>query len=157
VSDPIGSKLNELVVSLGLHWDLAGFDDMNPAEQALAGTWELANEVYNGGFMQYFHNSSRDHAKPMIEVLRSFDAHEAADLLKTAIAVCGPGTAWGDEPNFLAALKLIPEDVRRQISDLERMLYDGLDDVHLRLFRYLSKHRDQLEASADFWTEATSQ
>ena len=156
-SDPIAIKLNELVVSLGLHYDLAAFDDMNPAEQALAGTWELANEVYNGGFMQYFHNSSGEHAKPMIEVLRSIDAHQAAGVLESAFVLVGPGTRWGDEPNFLKAVKLIPDDVRRQVDELERMLYDELDNLHLLVFRYLSKHRDQIEAPAEFWTEAKLQ
>ena len=156
-SDPIASKLNELIISLSLHWDLAAFDELNPAEQALVGTWELANEVYNGGFMQYFHNSSKEHAKPMVAVLRSFDAQQAADILESAITMVGPGTRWGDEPNFLTGLKLIPDDVGRQISELEHKLYDELDGVHLRLFRYLSKHRDQIEATAEFWTETTLQ
>lgn len=156
-SDPITSKLNELVTSQGLYIELAAFDELNPAEQALIGTWELANEVYNGGFTQYFHNSSREHAKPMIEVLRSIDAHRAADILESAIAVAGSGTRWGDELNFLTAINSMPDDVKRQIRELERKLYDELDNLHLRLFRYLSKHRDQIEAPAEFWTEATIQ
>ena len=156
-SDPIAIKLNELVVSLDAYMWLMWFDELTPPEQAFIGTWELANEVYNGGFTQYFHNSSREHAKPMIEVLRSIDAHQAADILETAIAVAGPGTRWGDEPNFLTAINSMPDDVKRQITELERKLYDELDNLHLRLFRYLSKHRDQIEAPAEFWTEATIQ
>lgn len=69
----------------------------------------------------------------------------------------GPGTRWGDELNFLTAINSMPDDVKRQIRELERKLYDELDNLHLRLFRYLSKHRDQIEAPAEFWTEATIQ
>ena len=156
-SRPIASKLNELVVDLCLHYDLASFADMNPSEQVLAGTWELASEVQNGGFMQYFHNSSRQRAEPMIAVLRSIDAPGAADILESAMALAGPGTPWGDEPNFLVAIKLIPADTRRQLSELERKLYDDLDNVHLLVFRYLSKHRDQIDAPEEFWKEATLQ
>jgi hypothetical protein len=156
-SDPIAAKLNELVTSQNLYMELAAFDDLNPAERALIGTWELANEVYNGGFMQYFHNASREHAKPMIEVLRSIDANQAADILESAIAVAGPGTRWGDEPNFLTAINSLPADGKRQIKDLERRFYDELDNLHLRLFRFLSKHRDQIETPEGYWTEATIQ
>jgi hypothetical protein len=156
-SDPITSKLNKLVNSQSLYMELAAFDELNLAEQALLGTWELANEVYNGGFTQYFHNSSREHAKPMIEVLRSVDAQRAADVLESAIVVAGPGTRWGDEPNFFTAINSMPDEVKSQIRELERNLYDELDYLHLQLFRYLSKHRDQIEAPADFWTEATIQ
>lgn len=153
-SDPIAIKLNELVVSQDLYMGLAAFDELNPAEKALIGTWELANEVYNGGFMQYFHNSSREHAKQMVEVLRSVDAPQATEILESAIALAGPGTPWGDEPNYLIAIKSVPADVERQISDLERKLYQEMDNLHLQLFRYLSKHRDQIDAPDEFWTEA---
>lgn len=156
-SDPITAKLNELVNGQQLYFDLGGFDELNPAEQALLGTWELANEVYNGGFMQYFHNSSREHAEPMIEVLRSFEAHEAASILEAAIALAGPGTPLGDEPGFLRATRAASEEIKDQLSALGSKLYDDLDNVHLRLFCYLVKHRDQIEAPEGFWKEATIQ
>ena len=156
-SDPVAIKLNALVVSLEAYIWLMWFDELKPAEKALIGTWELANEVYNGGFTQYFHNSSGEHAKPMVDVLRSVDAHQAADILESEMALAGPGTSWGDESDFLAAIDSMPDDIKRQLSELERKLYDDLDNVHLQVFRYLSKHRDQIEAPAEFWTEATIQ
>jgi hypothetical protein len=154
-SDPITAKLNEWVGSQELYYDLGSFEHMNAAEKALIGTWELANEVYNGGFMQYFHNSSREHAKPMVAVLRSFDADKAADVLEAAIALAGPGTPLGDAPGYLSALNAASNEIKEQLGGLERKLYHDLDNVHLRLFRYLEKHRDQIEAPDDFWTETT--
>jgi hypothetical protein len=156
-SDPIASKLNEWVSAQQLYWDLDSFEIMNPMEKALIGTWELMNEVYNGGFMQYFHNSSRAHAKPMVGVLRSFGALQAADVLASAIALAGPGTPWADESNYLVAIKAQPGEVHDQLSDLERRLFACADETHLQLFRYLSKHRDQIEAPDGFWTDASTQ
>lgn len=156
-SDPITAKLNELVRNQQAYMWLMWFDDLNPAERALVGTWELANEVYNGGFMQYFHNASGEHAKPMVDVLRSIDAQQAGDILEAAMALVGPGTPWGDEPNFLIAIKSVPADVKHRIAELERKLHDDLDNVHLLVFRYLSKPRDQIGAPEDFWKEATLQ
>src|SRR5437870_1837428 len=155
-SDPIAQKLNNLVSSEQLYWDLTSFEEVNSAEKALIGTWELANEVYNGGFTQYFHNSSRDHATPMVAVLRSIDAHGAAAILESAIALAGPGTRWGDEPNFLTAINSMPDDVKEQLTRLERNFYNELDHLHRQVFRYVSKHRDQIDAPADFWTESAS-
>ena len=60
-SDPIASKLNELVSRNEAYMWLSWFDELKLPDQVLLGVWELANEVYNGGFLQYFHNSSRDH------------------------------------------------------------------------------------------------
>ncbi|MEA2903238.1 MAG: hypothetical protein QOG83_1375 [Alphaproteobacteria bacterium] len=156
-SDPIAQKLNQLVCDKELYMDLEDFRNLHVAEQALIGTWELANEVYNGGFTQYFHNSSRDRAKLMIDVLRSIDAPGAAAILESAIALAGPGTRWGDERDYLAAIKSMPDDLKNQLRELERNLYSELDDLHLQVFRYLSKHRNLVDAPADFWTEATIQ
>ncbi len=153
-SDPIVSKLNELVGSQELYFDLSFFEELSVPEQALIGTWELANEVYNGGFLQYFHNSSRDHAKPMVAILRSIDADRAADILEGAMALAGPGTRSGDEPNFLTAMSSMPADLKDRLIKLDRDLYDELDNLHLQVFRFMSKHRDQFDVPADFWTEA---
>ncbi len=156
-SDPITQKLNELVSGQQLYMDLDSFEQLNPAEQALIGTWELANEGYNGGFTQYFHNSSRDRAKPMVGVLRSIDAPRAAALLQNALEIAGPGTRWGDEPNYFTVINSMPEGVKNKLRELERRFHDELDNLHLQLFRYLSKHREQLGAPSDFWTESTIQ
>jgi hypothetical protein len=156
-SDPIAQKLNGLIASQELYMGLAEFEHLNPSEQALIGTWELANEVYNGGFVQYFHNSSRYHAKPMVAVLRTIDAPRAATILESAIELAGPGTPWGDAPNFRVAIERMPGDVKRRLAELERNLYDELDDLHHQVFTYLSKHRDQIDAPADFWIDKAIQ
>ena len=156
-SDPITAKLNDLVCDQKLYFGLFDFEQMSLAEQALIGTWELANEIYNGGFMQYFHNSSGEHAKSMIDVLRSIDAPKAADIVEQARALAGPGTPWGDELDYSKAVKMAPADVTARLNALEDAFFDQSDDLHLRVFRYLSAHRDQIEAPAEFWTEATIQ
>lgn len=156
-SDPIASKLNELVsrnqASMWLMW----FDELQLPDQALIGVWELANEVYNGGFTQYFHNSGRQHAKPMTSVLRSIGADRVAAIVDSAIALAGPGTRWGDERNYLTAIQSMPADVKDQLRKLESNLYDELDDLHRLVFTYLLQHRGEADAPADFWTEPTIQ
>jgi hypothetical protein len=152
-SDPVATKLNELVVSEELYFLLIGFDELTSAEKALIGTWELANEVYNGGFLQYFHNSSRDHAKPMTDVLKVVGAPSAAAILEEALRLVGPGTQWENEFNSLK----LPEDLQSKLCALERKFYDELDDLHLQVFRYLSAHRDQLDVPEKFWEGAAIQ
>jgi len=156
-SDPITSKLNELVASQELYFGLSDFDNLNPGERALAGTWELANEVYNGGFLQYFHNGSGEHAASMVGVLRSIEAPVAAGILEQAMELAGPGTRWGDERNYLKVVREMPTDIQDRLSELARAFFDQSDDLHLQLFRYLAKHRQNIEAPDDFWTEASVQ
>jgi hypothetical protein len=156
-SDPIAIKLNELVSRNEAYVWLSWFDELKPPDQAVIGVWELVNEVYNGGFIQYFQNSP-NHAKPMASILRSIGADRAATIVETAIALAGPGTRWGDERNYLALIKTMPTETRDQLSKLESDFYDELDDLHRRVFQYLSQHRSEaeIEAPADFWTEPAS-
>ncbi|MBM3526537.1 MAG: DUF4375 domain-containing protein [Alphaproteobacteria bacterium] len=156
-SDPLTNKLNDLINSQELYMDLTWFDELSTAQQALVGTWELANEVYNGGFLQYFHNSGGDHAESMIEVLRAVDAPRVEAILESAMALVGRGTPWGDEPNFRKAINSMPGDVRDQLAKLDKALYNELDHLHRQVFVYLSKHRDEIDAPADFWTESRTQ
>ncbi len=158
-SDPITGKLNDLVGSNELYMNLLCFDELSTAEQALIGTWELATEVCNGGLLQYFHNSSRDRAEPMIDILRVIDAQHAATILESAMTLAGSGTRWGDEPSFLAAVNSMPDDVKTQLHKFDGDLYDELDHVYRQVFTYMSKHREQIEVEtpADFWTEPVSQ
>ncbi len=155
-SDPVAMKLSDLVADSGPQLDLMPFDELSPAEQALFGTWELVNEVYNGGFMQYFHNSSRERAEPLIGVLRAVDAPRIAAILKNAIVLAGPGTRWGDEPNFVAATNSMPDDAKDELAKLETELYNELDHLHRQVFAYLSKHRDEIDVPAEFWEEPTA-
>ena len=147
-SDPIASKLNDLVSNTGLIFDLTAFEMLNPVEQALVGTWELANEVYNGGFVQYFQNSSRDHAKPMIGILRSIGAFRAAEILEAAAALAS---------NCPEMFKSVPSDLKERLNKLDRDLYDELDNLHLHVFRYLSRHRAEIDVPEDFWIEVSTQ
>lgn len=156
-SDPITSRLNELVASEELYFGLMEFDALSPAEQALIGTWELANEVYNGGFMQYFHNSSGEHAVPMVGVLRSFGATEAAAIVEEAINLAGPGSGEFVEANYVKAIQSTPPGTKDKLASLARRFFDQSDNMHLRLYRYLAAHRDQISASEEFWTEAKIQ
>jgi hypothetical protein len=93
----------------------------------------------------------------MVAVLHSMDAHRTATILESAIALAGPGTPWGDEPIFLTAFWSMPDDVRKNLRKLESDLYDELDNLHLQVFRFLKKHRDQVDVPAEFWAEATTQ
>jgi len=89
----------------------------------------------------------------MIQLLRSIDADRAAAMLQEATALIGPGTRWGDEHSCAAALDSMPEEIRKSVRELECAFYNELDNLHLLVFGYLSKHRDEIDAPSDFWTE----
>jgi Domain of unknown function (DUF4375) len=157
MTDPIATKLNELVGSEELYVELLAFDELDDGMRALVGTWELTSEVCNGGFMQYFHNSSGEHAVTMIAVLRAYGATEIAAILEEAIKLAGPGSVGFVQGKYIEALQSTSSEVKNRLGELERRFEDQSDDMHLRLYRYLAQRRDQIPAPDEFWTEATIQ
>ncbi len=156
-SDPVAAKLNELFCDRVGFWAFVEFDDLNPAEKALAGVWELVQEVYNGGFMQLFQNSSGERVHEICDILRQTGADQAASILERAIALAGPNIPWKDLVGRFEALKRVPEQNKVQLFDLGREFYDQLDDIHRLLWRYLSECRGEIDVADDFWTEFKSQ
>ena len=119
--------------------------------------WELEQEVYNGGFLQYFGNSSGARVPFICGILRTIGADQVASILKGAIAFAGPGIPWDDEIKRYPMLNALSEENKDKLSDLGGELYSQLDDLNALLFRYLSKHRDQLDTPEEFWLETTIQ
>jgi hypothetical protein len=155
-SDPIAQKLNDFVVSEEAWWWLVDFNELTSVEQALIGVWELEQEVYNGGFVQYFYNSG-ERVPAMREILQTIGANHVASIVERAIAAAAPAISLGDEAGWYDKLNALSEGNKDKLDNLERELSNRLDDLNLLLFRYLSKHRDQLNAPEEFWTEAGNQ
>jgi hypothetical protein len=154
-SDPIAQKLNDFVVSEEAWWWLVDFNGLMPVEQALIGVWELEQEVYNGGFMQYFYNSG-DRVPAMREILQTIGANHAASIFERAVAVVEPGMSWAELFSRASTLDASSEENKTKLYDLDREFSKHLDDLNRSLFQYLSKHRDQLNAPEEFWAEATN-
>jgi Domain of unknown function (DUF4375) len=151
-SDPIAAKLNDFVGSHQAYMWLMCFDELPPVERALIAIWELEQEVYNGGFLQYLQNWSGNRVPFICEILRGIDANNAACAVERAIALVGPGIPWDDEVERYTMLNTLSDENKSKLSQLGQEFYEQLDDLNLMLFRYLSEHHDQLDAPKDFWT-----
>src|SRR5688572_28591093 len=63
-----------------------GWHGLSSAEQVFLSVWELEAEVNNGGFNQYFFNSTGDRARGAPAALRSIGASNAAAIVDRALA-----------------------------------------------------------------------
>ena len=114
-SDPIAAKLNDFIASQEAYMWLLWFDELTPAEQALIAIWELEQEVYNGGFMQYFGNSSGARVPFICGILRTIGADQVASILEGAIAFAGPGIPWDDEIKRYPMLNALSEENKDKV------------------------------------------
>ena len=151
---PFYNKLNDFVGANEAYMWLMWFDELTPAEQALIGIWELQQEVINGGFFQYMHNSSGEHEPAMREILKEIGAQRAFAILERAVELIGADVRQGD---YFTKLNALPDKSRDEFCALDIEFYHQLENLAYLLFRYLSKHRDQLDAPDEFWKEVAIQ
>ncbi len=79
--------LNEAIMAKGEYGE--NFAALTEAERVLCLVDILEMEVNNGGFEQYFDNSSGDHVPETVGALRAIGADWAAELLEKALAPFG--------------------------------------------------------------------
>jgi len=107
------------------------FDRLTATEQVLVTIWGLEADVNNGGFDQYYFNSSGDQAFFAPEALRLIGAHRMADIVSRANAVFGP-----DGPSRIRTVRqaqralVAPDHADGPWEQLDREFYDYLDDIY---------------------------
>jgi hypothetical protein len=151
--DQIAIKLNDYVRREEAYFWLEDFDDLNEAQRALIGVWEIRNEIQNGGFLQYFQNFSGSRAPIIADVLRDIGAAESASIVDRATALAGCSSSWRDEGERFTAVERLSVDVKKQISDLDSAFEGEAAKMHAQLFDYLFERRHQLPGSDALWRE----
>ena len=122
------------------------FVDQSEPQKVFSAIWAVESEVNDGGFSQYFSNSSAETASFVVEALETIGAPKTATICKRAIAVAFP-----------VGLPASPEAVRSAagdfsdhiLADLEPMDEEFLTYPHNLtdlLFAFVSKHREEFGA-----------
>lgn len=89
---------------------------LTPAEQQSIALYGLVGELMNGGFHQYFYNSSGDLAPLAIEELKAVGATESLRILERAMATFPPGGYSVDRETRGKCLKAISDSVEAEIA-----------------------------------------
>jgi len=66
------------------------FSSQSIAQKTFSALWEVESEVNNGGFSQYFVNSSAESAHFLVDALNMIGAPKTADICQSAIAAAFP-------------------------------------------------------------------
>ena len=64
-----------------------GFESLTEPERVLFSVWDAVGQIENGGFDQFFYNSSGDFAAEAVTALSSIGAANKAAVVKRAIAL----------------------------------------------------------------------
>jgi hypothetical protein len=123
-------------------YDRDGFASLTPAEQVALCVDDLEREINNGGFDQFFWNSSGDHAHETVRALEAIGALQAAQIVREAIA-CFPGAIVpvDRDQRTVVVMPALPGPVREKWGALDGRFYDYPDDLTALLRRYVEANR----------------
>jgi hypothetical protein len=102
----------------------------------------LEREVNNGGFLQYFYNSSGDNAHETISSLNEIGAFITSRILEVAISQF-PGSQVPMDSEERAQIIAQIEDKANEVwSDLDQEFYKYQDDLNELNIEYVKKHKE---------------
>jgi len=111
----------------------------------------MYKEIYNGGFWQYFSNSTGSDVPFACEALTAIGATDAIPIIEAAISVVGRDVPWHDYSKRTEITYYLPQEKRRRLYDLDRRFNALIHDLPVLLYYYLLKHRNEFKAPAEFW------
>lgn len=121
--------------------DGVGFDSLTEPEQNFASVRMLIDQVNNGGFDQYFFNSSGNYAADARHGLNVIGARHTEKLLRRAMTLFGPDGPSPDRDIRKAQLDQLVESAHDKIAALEGSFYKDRDEIEKLLHLYVAANR----------------
>lgn len=119
------------------------FDEQSLPQKVFTAIWEVEAEVNNGGFSQYFSNTSAESASFVVNALTTIGAPKTAEICGRAIVTAFPGGL----PQTVEAIRSIAadfsEDILAKLDPLDEEFFSYPHNLTDLLFAYVTAHRDE--------------
>ena len=126
-------------------YEQAGFAGLTEAEQTVYCLDCLEREVNNGGFDQFFFNSSGNTAVETIPALERLGANHTAGLVRRAVAPFPGGRPSADRDERENQMEALPESARELWSQLDNDFYEYRDNLTALERAYVTAHRGEFK------------
>lgn len=126
--------------------DRDGFDALSLAERVAYCVDALEREVNNGGFHQFFMNSSGDTTAETAAALQAIVAAAAGTLLARAVVAFPGGQPPKDREQRVKILEGVSEETRETWLALDDEFYTYPDDLTALMRRFVELHRGEFRA-----------
>jgi uncharacterized protein (TIGR03067 family) len=110
--------------------------NLSHKETAVFHVSRLMTEVNNGGFHQFFYNSSGDNAQETAVLLQEIDATETAAIVSQGCELFPSGGPERNTDERRRQLELFTLDQFDQLRDLEQRFYSRREDLNLLLRKF---------------------
>lgn len=120
------------------------YQELTPVEKVFVSIWELESEVNNGGFLQYFFNSSGDNAAHCVSALEKIGALNVAALVKQANSVFANGEPSADLEIRRPQVEKFSAEQKKFLDELGQKFFKRLDNLTELLFDFVTKNRAEI-------------
>ncbi len=122
------------------------FAGQSVPQKVFSSIWAVESEVNNGGFSQYFLNSSAETASFVAQALEAIGAPRTSDICRRAIA-CGFPAGLPSTPEAIsAAAAEFSEETLDELETFDAEFFAYPHDLTDLLFAFVSKHPDEFGA-----------
>jgi len=116
---------------------------LSPEERIVLAVEGLEREINNGGYDQFFLNSSKEYARDIEAALRSIGCHQHAEIAKRAIAalkITGTITPGAIEHAQAAG----GEELTDRLNELDNEYFGCDEPIADRLFTFVKQNRSKI-------------
>lgn len=109
-------------------------------QKVFSAIWAVESEVNNGGFSQYFLNSTGNSTPFVVAALETIGAPKTADICKHAIETAFPNGLPQSEDAIRSAAASFPDEVLTALEPLDQEFFSYPHNLTDLLFAYVSRH-----------------
>ena len=138
---------NEILIDLSesdkTQFGKQDFAQQSTPQKVFSSVLALESEVNNGGFSQYFLNTSCETASFISEALESIGAPKTADICRRAIAAAFPAGLPKNPEDISSAASDFSDEIREALEPLDNEFFEYPHNLTDLLFAYVSTHSEE--------------
>jgi hypothetical protein len=138
---------NEILIGLSqskrTKYGKEGFASQSLPQKVFSSVWAVESEVNNGGFSQYFLNSSAETAPFAAEALDAIGAPKTAAVCRRAVEHAFPDGLPASAAQIQAAAADFSDDILDELDALDSEFLAYPHDLTELLFGYVSRHPEE--------------
>ena len=121
-----------------------GASSLSSVERIILAIEALEREVNNGGYDQYFRNSSVEYAPTVVDALNKIGCPNTAHITLDAITALG-GSPTPTVSEIEIAMTTDDEGRDEKLNDCDSRFYATGENIALALFTYIKSHSNEVQ------------
>ncbi|OGP61421.1 MAG: hypothetical protein A2V67_02005 [Deltaproteobacteria bacterium RBG_13_61_14] len=121
----------------------AGANQITAEERVIQAIEALEREVNNGGYSQFFLNSSREYAPIIVEALTRISCPKTAEITRRAIAALGISGSF-TEAAIAEVMEAESSEREEKLEQCDNEYFQSGESIETGLFQFIKTNRDKI-------------